>query len=132
MKKKTAKDVVINLFRDVLESPVVDVSVIDKYIAPSYVQNVDGVVLDYDGFIEHMEKQKQVVASLSVEFLAIAEDGDTVFTNHIVTANKKDGSTIQVKVIAQFTVQNNRLTNCDELTRLLSGNHEDRDIGSRH
>lgn len=128
----SGKNVIINLFRDVLGPSEVDITAIEKYIAPSYVQHVDGVTLDYDAFIAHMQKQKQVIASMSIEFLAMAEEGDTVFTSHVVTARKKGGSVIRAKVIAHFTIKDNRVTGCDELTRLLSGSNEDRDIGSRH
>ena len=126
------KTIIIELFRDVLASPVVDTAAVAKYVSPSYIQTVDGVTLNYDGFIAHMRKQKEVIASLSVEFLAMVAECDILFTNHVVTVQKKDSSVIQIKVIAQFVFEDNRLIRCDELTRLLSGNHEDRDIGSRH
>lgn len=126
------KNLIRNLFNEVLGAPTVDISIIEKYVDPSYVQKVDGVTLNYEDFIQHMRKQKTIIASVSVEFLAIVEEGDTVFTNHIVTATKKDGSALKTKVIAQFTIQNNRLVGCDELTHLLAGSKEDRDMGSRH
>ncbi|MEJ1958405.1 MAG: nuclear transport factor 2 family protein [Nitrosomonadales bacterium] len=132
MAHQTGKDIITGLFRDVLQSPSLDMSAVEKYIDPSYTQSVDGVALNYDGFLAHMRKLKSTIASLSVEFLAMAEDSDTVFTNHVVTAKKNDGSQIRVKVIAQFVVHGNRLISCDELTRLLSGAPEDRDMGSRH
>ncbi|MGB9801958.1 MAG: hypothetical protein ACPLSX_03245, partial [Arcobacter sp.] len=94
--------------------------------------NVDGNILDYNGFIKHMKKQKEVIESINVEFLAIAEDGENVFTNHIVTAVKKDGDKLKVKVIAQFIIKNNLIVKCDELTHMLSGKEADRDMGSRH
>ena len=132
MQSSTGKNLIRNLFNEVLGAPTVDISVIEKYVDPSYEQKVDGVTLNYDDFIQHMRKQKTVIASVSVEFLAIVEEGDTVFTNHIVTATKKDGSALKSKVIAQFTIRNNRLVGCDELTHLLAGSKEDRDMGSRH
>lgn len=132
MQYNAGKNLIRNLFNEVLGAPTVDISIIEKYVDPSYVQKVDGVTLNYEDFIQHMRKQKTIIASVSVEFLAIVEEGDTVFTNHIVTATKKDGSALKTKVIAQFTIQNNRLVGCDELTHLLAGSKEDRDMGSRH
>ncbi|MDR0576839.1 MAG: nuclear transport factor 2 family protein [Candidatus Accumulibacter sp.] len=132
MQNKTPRQVIIDLFNDILGAPSVDISAVQKYVDPAYVQHVDGVTLDYPGFIEHLRKQKQVIDSMTVEFLAMVEDGETVFTNHIVTAAKKDGSRIRAKVMAQFTVRDGRVIGCDELTQLLSGNPEDRDLGSRH
>lgn len=132
MLKKSGKAIIRNLFRDVLESSEVELSVIEKYIDPAYIQKVDGVILDYHGFIEHMKKQKQVIESMSVTFISMVEESDTVFTNHIVVAKKKDKEELRVHVIAQFTLQDGRLIACDELTRLIRGNEEDHDIGSRH
>ncbi|NCD11076.1 MAG: hypothetical protein EOL93_00870 [Epsilonproteobacteria bacterium] len=132
MLKKSRKGIIRNLFRDVLESSEVEISVIEKYIDPAYIQKVDGVILDYHGFLEHMKKQKQVIDAMSVTFLSMVEESDTVFTNHIVAAKKKDGEELHVHVIAQFTLQDERLIACDELTRLISGNEEDQNIGSCH
>lgn len=89
MLKKSGKAIIRNLFRDVLESSEVEISVIEKYIDPAYIQKVDGVTLDYHGFIEHMKKQKQVIDAMSVTFISMVEESDTVFTNHIVVAKKK-------------------------------------------
>ena len=127
-----AKKLILSIFENIMQSSSLDIIEVEKYISPDYVQFVDGVELNYSGFVEHIKKQKEVIQSLSVDFLSMAEEGDTIFTNHVVTATKKDGSIIRVKVIAQFTIHDNRLVRCDELTHLLSGSHEDRDIGSRH
>ncbi|AFL68821.1 nuclear transport factor 2 family protein [Sulfurospirillum barnesii] len=132
MLKKSGKGIIRNLFRDVLESSEVELSVIEKYIDPGYIQKVDGVILDYHGFIEHMKKQKQVIEAMSVTFISMVEESDTVFTNHIVVAKKKNKEELHVHVIAQFTLKDGRLIACDELTRLLTGNEEDRNIGSCH
>ncbi|HHF2906915.1 TPA: hypothetical protein ACPJZ5_004788, partial [Vibrio diabolicus] len=104
----------------------------EQYVDPSYIQKVDGVELDYDSFVNHIEAQKKVISKLDVNFLTLVQEGNVVFSNHVVTAHKKDGSIIKVKVIAQFTIHNNRLVLCDELTRLIEGGGEDHDIGSRH
>lgn len=132
MKTSKNKDVILSVFEEVLGSSSVDEQTIEKYFDPSYIQNVDGVVLDYQGFIKHMKKQKEVIKSIDVEFVTIVQEGDIVFTNHIVDAQKKDDFCVKVKVIAQFTIRDGRLIGCDELTHLLSGNKEDKDIGSRH
>jgi len=125
------KSLIENLFRNVLTASKVDNSVFERYIDPSYVQTVDGVTLDYAAFISHINYQKKVITTMKVEFVTIVQEDNVVFTNHIVTIQKKDGSSLKAHVIAQFTVKNNRLVACDELTRLIEGNQEDRDIGSR-
>lgn len=52
------KTKIVDLFRNLLKSSEVDLTAVEKHIAPSFIQMVDGVVLDYDAFVEHMRKQK--------------------------------------------------------------------------
>mgnify|MGYP000860604167 CR=1 FL=1 len=127
------KNIIRRVFRDIVGSGKVDETEIRRLFADGYVQKVDGKTLDLDGFIAHMHAQKQHIAEAETRFLALAEDGDTVFSNHIVSAKKADGSRITVQVLAQFDFDGDgRIILCDELTRLLEGGREDADIGSRH
>ena len=126
------KDTIRHIFRDIVGGSQVDEAEIRRLFAVGYVQNVDGKTLDLDGFIAHMRAQKQHIAEAKTEFLALAEDGGIVFSNHIVRAKKADGSRIAVQVLAQFEFdENGQIALCDELTRLLEGGSEDADIGSR-
>ena len=126
------KETIRRIFRDIVGGSQVDEAEIRRLFAVGYVQKVDGKTLDLDGFIAHMRAQKQHIAEVETEFLALAEDGGTVFSNHIVRAKKADGSRIAVQVLAQFEFdENGQIALCDELTRLLEGGSEDADIGSR-
>lgn len=125
------KQRIMDLFRYVVQPSVLDTEVVASYIRPDYEQCVDGVTLDYEGFLSHMRSQKAVIASMDVEFLGLGAEGESVFSNHVVTAQKKDGGIIVVKVMAQFDFKDGRVIRCDELTRMLSGAAADRDIGSR-
>ena len=126
------KETIRRIFRDIVGAGQVDEAGIRRLFAPGYVQKVDGKTLDLDGFIAHMRAQKQHITEAETEFLALAEEGDTVFSNHIVRAKKADGSRIAVQVLAQFAFdENGRIALYDELTRLIAGGAEDADIGSR-
>jgi hypothetical protein len=50
---------------------------------------------------------------------------------HLVDAEKTNGDTIRAKVIAFYTVRDGKIVHVDELTHLLHGADEDRDMGSR-
>lgn len=65
--------------------PGVDISVIEKYVDPSYVQKVDSVELDYNSFVDHIRQQKKVIDTLNVEFISLVQERNIVFSNHIVT-----------------------------------------------
>ncbi|HXW26308.1 MAG TPA: nuclear transport factor 2 family protein, partial [Xanthobacteraceae bacterium] len=58
-------------------------------------------------------------------------DGDTIADIHVVEAEKTNGDSIRTKVIAFFTVRGGKIVRVDELTHLLHGADEDRDMGSR-
>ncbi|ASZ14967.1 nuclear transport factor 2 family protein [Chitinophaga pendula] len=126
------KTLIKNLFEAVIEGPVHEEKIIQRYFSTDYVQHVDGKVLDYATFVAHMQALKAATQQLKVTFKALAEEGDTVFTNHEVIAEKKDGSSSRSQVIAEFRVRDGKVYYCDELTHLISGDATDRDLGSRH
>ena len=52
-------------------------------------------------------------------------------THHHVKVDKKSGQRSEIAVMARFTLASGRILRCDELTHLLVGEREDRDLGSR-
>ncbi|MCG3679893.1 hypothetical protein [Aliarcobacter butzleri] len=132
MKNSSGKELIKDLFKNVLQNQSVDIEIIKKYISEKYIQYVDGKELRFEQFVEHIKKQKEVIESIKVDFISMVEENNIVFTNHIVSINKKDNSFVKVKVIAEFIIENEKLVKCDELTFLLNGSSEDKDLGSRH
>ncbi|MDN5088504.1 hypothetical protein [Aliarcobacter butzleri] len=132
MKNFSGKELIKNLFKNVLQNQSVDIEIIKKYISEKYIQYVDGKELRFEQFVEHIKKQKEVIESIKVDFISMVEENNIVFTNHIVSIKKKDNSFVKVKVIAEFIIENEKLVKCDELTYLLNGSSEDKDLGSRH
>jgi ketosteroid isomerase-like protein len=61
----------------------------------------------------------------------IVVDGSTIADIHVVDAEKTTGDTIQMKVIAFFTVAGGKIVHVDELTHMLRGAAGDQDMGSR-
>ncbi|BAU74690.1 nuclear transport factor 2 family protein [Metapseudomonas furukawaii] len=127
-----SKQRIFDLFHDLVQAETLDPEKVADYLDPDYQQRVDGVLLDYQGFIAHMHRQKEAIARVEVEFLCLVAEGNVVFSNHQVHALTRDGRRVVVKVIAQFELKQGRLLRCDELTRLVSGTQEDEDLGSRH
>lgn len=104
----------------------------DPYYSKEYVQHVDGKTLNYEEFLAHMADLHKSLSSLEIEFLDIVTQGDKVATRHLAHGIKKDGREIEVLVVAVFGFKNGKLVSCDELTHMVRGAKEDRDIGSRH
>ncbi len=114
----------------VISRPGHDEHTIESFFTPDYRQTVNGIDLDYDNFVTHMAKLKQVTRTMKVNILAIAQQGNHVLTHHLVTVIKTNGEQAQTEVFACFTLENGRIAACQELTRLISGAEEDKMLGS--
>lgn len=104
---------------------------IARWFAPDYQQQVDGNVLDYAQFLIHMAALKTLTRRMTIDVKAIADSGETVLTHHQVSVTKQDGQTSLIEVLAHFQCRKGRIVRCDELTRLLTGDPADADLGQR-
>lgn len=115
-----------------MNNPKLDLADVEETHAKSYIQHVDGKTLNYDDYVAHHIKLKQTVSDIQVEFDHMVAKGNKVATVHRARATKKDGSVIKVKVNALFEFNDDgKLILCDELTHLIEGDEDDRDLGSR-
>lgn len=106
--------------------------IVRENFSEDYVQHVDGKTLGLEEFIQHIEAQKKIVDKVEFYFEHLVQEGNKLFSIHIVTVDKKDGSMMKGKVIALFEFFKDKIILCDELTRLVEGCEEDRDLGSIH
>lgn len=116
----------------IISRPDHDEQTIKSFFASNYHQTVNGIELDYDNFIAHMAKLKQITESMELKILTIAQQGNQVLTHHLVNVSKKNGERALTEVFASFTLKNERIVICHELTRLISGTEEDKLLGSTH
>jgi hypothetical protein len=129
---KDYKAFIKEAFAEVLANPEFNEETIARYFGPSYQQHVDGKILNYDQFVSHMKLMKQKTTALLFDFRTVVQEGNIVFTNHIVSGTKSDGTTAEAHLIAEFHIENDQIVYCSELSRLISGTEEDRDLGSAH
>lgn len=122
---------VLTALQQIVANPEHQPELIANLFSRHYHQTVDGHTLDYPQFIQHMALLKQITCSMQLQILAIAAAGENVFTHHWVNIEKRDGSQSQIRVLAHFTVRDGQIQSCVELTQLLAGEHQDRDLGSR-
>jgi ketosteroid isomerase-like protein len=125
LSKEQARALIENALASLLD-PRQDAESLNRYFAHDYVQNVDGKRLDFNGFIDHARTLKKSLRSGRATIETIIVDGMTVADIHVVDAEK-----IRAKVIAFYTVRDGKIVHVDELTHLLHGTAEDRDMGSR-
>ncbi|MFM2485190.1 nuclear transport factor 2 family protein [Celerinatantimonas yamalensis] len=123
---------VLNAFKEIIESPLYDKNKLTHYFSSDYKQVVNGNLLDFDGFIKHVERLKTETKNMTLTVIASAAEGDTVFTHHNVVVEKEDGELTLFEVLANFTVSNSKIVRCEELTRVIQGTDSDQDLGHRH
>ena len=119
------------LFSEVIENLEFNEKVFAEFFSPDYIQHVDGKTLNYEALLKHMQVQKEALKEARVTLESFIEQGDKCSTIHRVDAKLKEGREIQMKVIAHFTFSDGKIIECDELTHLIQGDDQDRDLGSR-
>ncbi|MFS4470269.1 hypothetical protein [Chryseobacterium sp. T20] len=124
------KHFIQQVFQEVLENPVFDEVLIEKYFSKQYIQFVDHAQLNYEEFVLHIKKLKEKIAEQKMEIITYAENGNIIFTNHIAKSTLKDGSKVVHKVLAEFTIQNHQIIRCDEMTLLVEGDETEKNLGS--
>ncbi|WES98432.1 hypothetical protein P2W68_02190 [Chryseobacterium arthrosphaerae] len=124
------KHIIEQVFSRILENPVLDEILIEKYFSRQYVQLVDHTRLNYDEFVLHIKKLRDKVSEQKIKIISYAENENSIFTKHIARSVLKDGSIVIHKVLAEFTVVDGKIIQCDELTLLLEGTHDARNLGS--
>ncbi|WP_205395191.1 nuclear transport factor 2 family protein [Vibrio tetraodonis] len=124
--------IALNALQVLLTNPEFDQAEIEQYFAPNYRQTVNGLELGYAEFVAHVAKLKEDTKNRRVAILACAAQGEHVFTHHLVSADKANGDSVKFEIIANFTLAEGRIVRCQELTRMIQGQAQDEDLGSRH
>lgn len=130
MTEREVHDLLQRLFAALVD-PAAKPEQFAELLTPDYIQRVDGRELDYAGFISHIEALQAHLSSADITFEHIVTDGLSAATVHIVDAVKTNGQQSRFKVIAYYQFRGKRVCLIDELTHLLEGDAEDRDLGSR-
>lgn len=127
----TAREFLVEAFSD-LFNPANDAQeAAAKYMTPDYVQLVDGEVLDFEGFVNHLKVLQDNLRDVNFTFETVVASENTISDIHIVDAVKNDGSAFRTKVIAFYHMRDGMIQRIDELTHLIEGGEDDRDMGSR-
>ncbi|OIN15985.1 hypothetical protein AO411_2021865 [Salmonella enterica subsp. enterica serovar Sarajane] len=128
---QSIKQTVIAALQTLITDPLHDESKIAVFFAPDYQQSVDGVQLDYSGFIKHMKAIKLHTKRMSISIKSVVAENDTVFTHHYVDVEKNQGEKSEFEVFACFTLSSDKIIRCEELTRMIQGLPGDSDLGGR-
>lgn len=120
------------IFQAIFESNSFQLEPITTYFDPSYIQEVNGNILNYAQFIDHIRTLKQKVFDIQIDFKHLITEGSQVTSVHFVSGTKSNGTRIKVQVNAYFKFKNNKISYCNELTHMIKGDADDKDLGSRY
>jgi len=126
------KKFIQEVFKQVFETSGVSEKVIAQYFSSNYQQWVDGHKLNYDDFIAHIKAQQSRVARVSIHFKSLVAEGNKVASIHLIDAVTKAGKPVKGRVMAQFTLEDGKITACEELTFIQEASEEDQDLGHTH
>lgn len=102
-----------------------------KYMSTDYVEHIDGKVFNFTQWLHHMNGLKGIMKSYTLTFDEIVAEKDQIATSYVVHATKKDGNTLDIRIIAIFKIKDGKMIYCDELTHVINGLPSDQEIGSR-
>jgi hypothetical protein len=102
-----------------------------KYMSKDYIEHIDGKVFNFQQWLHHMTGLKEIMSSYTLSFDEIMAEGNQIAASYVVHANKKDGSKLDIRIIAIFKIKDGKMYYCDELTHMIAGNETDKNLGSQ-
>ncbi len=112
-------------------APDADSNVIGRYFTDDFMQVVDGTEHNRAEFEAHLATLREDLANISFEFTTVIAEGDRLADVHIATAERKDGGRMKIKFIGVYTLRDGKICRFEEISQLLEGVEEDRDLGTR-
>lgn len=101
-----------------------------KYVSKDFINPIDGNTFNYEQWVAHQKHIKGLVKSMKPTFDLMVSEGNHVAAIYKIDIVKNDNSRLTVKDMAFFTIKDKKVVYCEELTRLVSGNTQDKNIGS--
>jgi hypothetical protein len=95
------------------------------------VQHADGVTLDFSGFVDHVRELKRTVRNVRVDFEEMVAEGNKVMEIHRVEGEKRASGKFTVRLMSLWMLEEGKIVLCDELSHVVQGAPEDRNLGSR-
>lgn len=109
----------------------IEVTTLQEYFSKDYEQYVDDEYINYNDFIAHITKVREVIKKMEIEFLQLIQEGNIVFSRHKVTSTMQDDTINIFIVFAEFHIDdNNKISKYIETTRLISGDKNNSNLGS--
>ncbi|WP_191091669.1 nuclear transport factor 2 family protein [Affinibrenneria salicis] len=123
---------IIELILAALLNPDVAAETLLNYITPDYQQWVNGITLDRQAFLQHARQLKSILHSGQAVIHRFTGNGDSAVSIHDVAATKNSGEQINIRVIAWFTFQAEKICAVEEMSSVALGTEQDHQLASCH
>ena len=117
-----------NFWRELYSTDKNTVSVVKKYLHENYQQCINGVTMDSNKYIQHVEQQKNNINVTTIDYKHIVEYGDELFAIYYPKATDRNNNPVDAEVIAYFKIKDNKIFNIHGNVRLISGKPTDVDM----
>lgn len=108
------KQVVYKMLKSIFEDYATDGRAYENLIAKNYIQWADGQTSNYNELLSHFERLHKSQTQ-TVNFITLIEEGDIVFSRHVVTVYKENEPERNIEVFAEWTVINGLIEKCREV-----------------
>ncbi len=108
-----------------------DDAAVRRWFSTDYIQVADGNTLNFADFLKHLNVLKRDTTSMRFEVMDAAFTGDTLADRHLVHIELKNGQRMIVEMLAFYRIKNGKIVQLNEVSRLISGDLADRDLGFR-
>lgn len=129
---ESPKEIVQNVFKNIIETKKWDDSTYDQYFSKDYVQIGNGKKLNYTQALAHLKFLRDNHKSIKITFHELIDKDNKVVTRHTCNVIKNNGDEIEVELIAIHEIKDGKIIGVRELTHFVKGQKSDEDIGSRH
>lgn len=106
-------------------------TLLDRHFNADYRQRTNGDWTTREQFAEHIKHLRAIISNAEVKVLDELTDGSRYAERHRVVVTKRDQSTVEqeVYVFAQLD-SDGKFLSLEEVTLMVQGAEQDRDIGS--
>ena len=123
---------IVRILDKILNHPEIPLDdIVNQHFSPEYRQRTNGHWDNRTEFVQHLQKLRELVASVDITLLEEVQQGNRYADRHLVDAVKKDGSRTrqEVYVFAELD-EAGRFIRVEETTLLLEGSEADKNLGS--
>ena len=101
---------------------------IEEHFHVDYVQSINCIIMDRSTYIDHVNKQKMNMKTMTFNCTQHIEQGDKIFVIYTVKGENSKGSAVDAEVISYFEFKEEKIFRIHGQVHLLQGNLSDIDI----